>query len=132
VEQIEMTASKVTVGGGSVIISEAAEKFMRRMVRFGVSGSGFRLVVSPGGCSGLSSEFSIEEAAKPGDETVSVNGVTVYLPMPSVKLLAGATVDFVDTPTQTGLVFFSPDAPSSCGDGARPAIVPLSTLVARS
>jgi iron-sulfur cluster assembly accessory protein len=128
VEQIEMTASKVTVGGGAAIISEAAEKFMRRMVRFGGSGSGFRLVVSPGGCSGLSAEFTIEESPKPGDETFSVNGLKVYVPGSSATLLAGVTVDFVDTATQTGLTFFSPDAPASCGDSARPPMVPLSSL----
>jgi iron-sulfur cluster assembly accessory protein len=127
-----MSASKVTFEGGSVIISEAAEKFMRRMTRFGGSGGGFRLVVSPGGCSGLSSEFSIEEAAKPGDQTVNVNGLRVYLSAQSAKLLVGATIDFVDSATQTGLTFLTLDAPASCGDSARPAVFPLSSLTLRS
>jgi iron-sulfur cluster assembly accessory protein len=127
-----MIASKVAMGDGSMIVSEAAQKFMRRMVRFGGSGSGFRLVVSPGGCSGLSSEFSIEEAAKPGDETIVLDGLQVFVPAQSAKLLAGATVDFVDTPTQTGLVFITPGAPSSCSDSPRPAMVPISALIARS
>jgi iron-sulfur cluster assembly accessory protein len=127
-----MTASKVSVEGGAVIISEAAEKFMRRMTRFGGVGGGFRLVVSPGGCSGLSSEFSIEEAAKPGDATVTVNGLKIYLPAQSAKLLAGVTIDFVDTSTQTGLTFYSPNAPSSCGESARPAVVQLTPLPART
>ncbi len=128
-----MTASKVSIeGGGSVIISEAAQKFMRRMTRFGGVGGGFRLVVSPGGCSGLSSEFSIEEGAKPGDEMVTVSGLKVYLPAQSAKLLAGVTIDFVDTATQTGLTFLSPNAPSSCGDSARPAVVQLTSLPPRT
>lgn len=123
-----MAASKVSVEGGSVIISEGAEKFMRRMTRMAGGAGGFRLVVSPGGCSGLSSEFSIEAEAKPGDETLQVNGLKVFVPAPSARLLAGVTVDFVDTATQTGLTFFSPEAPASCGDSARPAVVPLSSL----
>ena len=37
-----------------ITITPAAQKFMRRMVRFGGDGAtGFRLLVSPGGCSGL-------------------------------------------------------------------------------
>jgi iron-sulfur cluster assembly protein len=123
-----MAASKVSVEGGSVIISEGAEKFMRRMTRMAGGGTGFRLVVSPGGCSGLSSEFSIEAEAKPGDQTIQVNGLSVFVPAQSAKLLAGVTVDFVDSATQTGLTFFSPEAPASCGDSARPAVVPLSSL----
>ena len=46
-----------------ITITPAAQKFMRRMVRFGGDGAtGFRLLVSPGGCSGLASEFTVEPA----------------------------------------------------------------------
>lgn len=43
-------------------ITPSAAKFIQRMVRFGGAGegAGFRLSVSPGGCSGLASEFSVE------------------------------------------------------------------------
>jgi iron-sulfur cluster assembly accessory protein len=129
-----MAASKISIeGAGSVIISEGAEKFMRRMTRFGGlgPGAGFRLVVSPGGCSGLSAEFSIEQAAKLGDETLALNGLPVFVPPHSAKLLAGVTIDFVDTPTQQGLTFYNPNASSSCSDSARPAVVQLSELVTR-
>jgi iron-sulfur cluster assembly accessory protein len=129
-----MTASKVSLDGiGSIIVTEGAEKFMRRMARFGGggAGAGFRLVVSPGGCSGLSADFSIEQEAKPGDETVVVNDFRIFVPAPSAKLLAGVTIDFVDTPMQQGLTFFNPKAPSSCADNARPAVVQLSPLVSR-
>ncbi|MGD0679074.1 MAG: iron-sulfur cluster assembly accessory protein [Polyangiaceae bacterium] len=126
-----MAATKVSLdSAGSIVISEGAEKFMRRMTRFGGlgAGAGFRLVVSPGGCSGLSAEFSIEQEAKAGDEAVVVNGLRLFIPAESAKLLAGVTVDFVDTAMQQGLTFFSPGAPASCSDSARPAMVQLSEL----
>jgi iron-sulfur cluster assembly accessory protein len=129
-----MTESKIRLaGGGSVIVSEHAEKFMRRMVRFGGlgPGAGLRLVVSPGGCSGLSADFTIELEPKPEDETLVVSGFRIFVPASSTKLLAGVTIDFVDTPMQQGLTFFNPRAPASCGDSARPAVVPLSQLVQR-
>jgi iron-sulfur cluster assembly accessory protein len=129
-----MAANKIGLNDiGSVIVTEGAEKFMRRMARFGGLGAaaGFRLVVSPGGCSGLSADFSIEQEAKAGDETLVVNGFRVFVPAESARLLAGVTIDFVDTPMQQGLTFYNPNAPSSCSDSARPAVVQLSELVRR-
>jgi iron-sulfur cluster assembly accessory protein len=129
-----MAATKFTLDDvGSVTISEGAAKFMRRMVRFGNVGlgGGFRLVVSPGGCSGLSADFSIEADPKPGDATLAVDGLKVFVPTESAKLLAGVTVDFVDTPMQQGLTFFNPKAVSSCSDSAKPAVVQLSEFVRR-
>lgn len=119
---------------GSVTVTEGAERFMRRMTRFGGLGAsaGFRLVVSPGGCSGLAAEFSIEPEAKAGDETLLVNGLRVFVPAATSKILSGFIVDFVDTPMQQGLTFFNPSAgASSCADKPRPAVVQLSELVTR-
>jgi iron-sulfur cluster assembly accessory protein len=115
----------------SMKITPAAEKFMRRMIRFGGgnSASGFRLVVSPGGCSGLSSDFSIEASAQPGDLTLSVNGLNLFVPAESGKLLAGVIIDHVDTATQSGLTFFDPRAPASCTtESSRPEMVQLTKL----
>jgi iron-sulfur cluster assembly accessory protein len=129
-----VAANKISVDGvGSVVITEGAEKFMRRMARFGGLGAdaGFRLTVAPGGCSGLSADFSIEREAKPGDETLVVNGFRIFVPAQSAKLLAGVTVDFVDTPMQQGLTFYNPNASSSCSDSARPIVVQLSEFVRR-
>lgn len=97
-------------------LTPAAEKFVRRMVRFGGAGdnAGFRLTVSAGGCSGLASEFTVEAAPLPGDAVVEVNGVKFFLPAESRLLLEGATVDFTDTPTNSGLTFVTPNSPS-CG-----------------
>ena len=58
-----------------ITITPAAQKFMRRMVRFGGDGAtGFRLLVSPGGCSGLASEFTVEPAAPALDDVGEVEG----------------------------------------------------------
>jgi iron-sulfur cluster assembly protein len=87
-------------------IRPAAEKFIRRMVRFGGGEHcGFRLVVSPGGCSGLNSEFSVEAAPQPDEIVFEQAGLRLFLPTESAALLEGAIVDFVDTATTSGLVF---------------------------
>lgn len=98
-----------------VTIGPAAEKFMRRMVRFSEHpAGGFRLQVTPGGCSGYSSVFSVEPAPLAGDSELSVNGLRLFLPAESRLLLDGVTVDFADTPMQSGLTFVNPNA-AACG-----------------
>ena len=47
----------------NVTVTPAAEKFIRRMVRFSEHPEGgFRLTVSAGGCSGYNSEFTVVPA----------------------------------------------------------------------
>ncbi|WP_199873463.1 iron-sulfur cluster assembly accessory protein [Ideonella sp. A 288] len=96
-------------------VTAAAEKFMARMVRFSEHPTGgFRLTVSPGGCSGYSSEFTVEAAPRDGDAVVAVNGLRLFLPAESRLMLDGVTVDFSESPTQGGLTFFNP-AQAACG-----------------
>jgi iron-sulfur cluster assembly accessory protein len=102
-----------------LIITPKAGSFIRRMVRFGNAGAsaGFRLVVSPGGCSGLSSEFSVEASPQFGDYVVEMEDLKVFLPQSSRELLEGYTIDFADTMMETGLKFFNPNARGVCGCG---------------
>ncbi len=99
----------------NVAVTAAAQKFMRRMVRFGgqCDHAGFRLTVATGGCSGYDASFSVVPAPLPGDETLEINGLALFLPAESRLLLEGVTVDFADTPTSSGLTFFNPSA-SAC------------------
>jgi len=99
----------------NITITPAAEKFMRRMVRFGGAApeAGFRLQVSAGGCSGYASEFNVE-TARSGDATLDWNGLKLILPAESRLLLDGVTIDFADTPTASGLTFINPNA-AGCG-----------------
>lgn len=99
-----------------ITLTPQAEKFIGRMIRFngGSPEHGFRLVVSPGGCSGLSSEFTVESGPLEGDAVVEVSGVKLFLPAQSRILLDGATIDFKDTPMESGLAFITPHS-GSCG-----------------
>jgi iron-sulfur cluster assembly protein len=90
-------------------LTPAAQKFMRMMLRVdGTAGSGFRLHVSPGGCSGLSADISVLATPLSGDAVVERDGIRLFLPAESRLLLDGVTIDFADTATQTGLVFHDP------------------------
>ena len=110
----------------NITITDSAAKYISRMIRFngGGAGSGFRLVVTPGGCSGFNSSFTVESAPLEGDAVLDGKGVKVFLPAESRILLNGVTVDFADTAMATGLTFINPNAQScacsSSGTGAPP------------
>jgi iron-sulfur cluster assembly protein len=90
------------------------------MIRFnaGSAASGFRLVVTTGGCSGLAAEFSVESAPLAGDSVLECNGIKLFLPAESRLLLDGVTIDFADTPMNSGLTFIDPKAKScACSSG---------------
>ncbi len=90
-------------------ITPKAQKFICMMLRAdGTAGSGFRLTVSPGGCSGLAANISVLDQPLAGDAVVERDGVRLFLPAESRLLLDGVTIDFADTPMQTGLVFHDP------------------------
>jgi iron-sulfur cluster assembly protein len=103
-----------------VAVTPAAEKFMRRLARFdGAPGSGFRLRVRAGGCSGLAADFSVEVAPLAGDTVIEVSGIKLFLPAESRLLLDGVTIDFKETAMETGFVFHDPrlNGCGSCGSG---------------
>ena len=96
-------------------ITPAAQRFIRMMVMTdGGPSSGFRLAVSPGGCSGLAADISVKSEPEPGDAVVETGGVKLFLPAESRILLDGVTIDFAETPAQTGLVFHDPKATGTC------------------
>ncbi|MCW5666304.1 MAG: iron-sulfur cluster assembly accessory protein [Piscinibacter sp.] len=111
-------------------VTPAAEKFIRRMVRFSEHPTGgFRLTVTPGGCSGYSSEFSVESALREGDAEVLVGSTRLFLPAQSRLLLDGVTIDFTETPTSAGLAFINPNQ-AACGcSSSSEAAPPAETAV---
>ena len=95
----------------TVTITPAAAKFINRIVRFSglPAGAGLRLSVTPGGCSGYSSEFSAEAAPQGGEQLLETGGVRLFLGAESRLMLNGITIDFVETATQSGLSFIDPN-----------------------
>lgn len=108
----------------AVTLTQSAISFIKRMLRLSGAGptGGLRLVVSPGGCSGLQSTFTVETAPKGDEEILSFGDVRLFVPAQCRPLLEGVTVDFTDTPTHTGFAFSDSKA-SDCGCSSTP--VPL-------
>jgi iron-sulfur cluster assembly accessory protein len=99
----------------NISLTPAAERFIRRLLRFdGGPGGGLSLLVSPGGCSGMTAEFSVEAAPRDGEAAFTTGDVKLFLPAQSRLLLDGVTIDFVETPTSSGFVFHDPKT-KACG-----------------
>jgi iron-sulfur cluster assembly protein len=103
-------------------VTDGAQSFMKRMVRFGGqgAGAGFWLSVKAGGCSGLSATFEVRREPSANDLILELEGLRLFLSDSSLPLLAGVTVDFADTRTESGLVFVDPKAEDcACSTGSK-------------
>jgi iron-sulfur cluster assembly protein len=79
-------------------------------------GSGLRLGVIGGGCSGLSYEMDFSEP-RPDDSVIEFEGFKVLLDPKSTIYLKGVTLDFQDGLQGRGFVFSNPNATNTCGCG---------------
>ena len=103
----------------NINVSEtAATKISELLVEENKAGSGLRVFVQGGGCSGFQYGLMIEENGQgSGDEVYESNGVKLFVDPISIRYLEGAVVDFVDTVTGGGFTIKNPSATSTCGCG---------------
>ena len=80
--------------------------------------AGLRLMVTGGGCSGMQYGMRLEEAAVETDQVVKCGVIHVLLDPTSAEMLAGVTVDYVETMESSGFRFNNPNATASCGCGS--------------
>jgi iron-sulfur cluster assembly accessory protein len=96
----------------------AAAKITELLAEENKSGSGLRVFVQGGGCSGFQYGLMIEENGQSaGDQVYESNGIKLYVDPISIRYLTGAEVDFVDTITGGGFTIKNPNATSTCGCG---------------
>jgi len=115
----------------NVEITQAAETFIRRMMRF-VKGPDavFRMLVKPGGCLGYAVTFDLLEAPGEEDYVWEQSGLRISSDYATSQLLKGATVDFIDSLSHTGFVVtIAGGSSNACSPSSQ--LVPASLLVAR-
>jgi iron-sulfur cluster assembly accessory protein len=77
-----------------------------------------RLAVEGGGCSGFQYRFDLADAPE-GDDVVSeTDGVRLVVDPTSLDLIAGSTVDFVESLGGAAFKVENPQAAAGCGCGA--------------
>jgi iron-sulfur cluster assembly accessory protein len=81
-------------------------------------GSGLRVYVAGGGCSGFRYGMALDDT--PGDEDFvhDFDGLKVYVDPQSSPYLEGASVDYVETTMGAGFKVENPNAVSTCGCGS--------------
>src|SRR3954462_4101068 len=99
------------------VSTQAASKINELLSEEGKTGSGLRVFVQGGGCSGFQYGLMIEENGGGGGQGFCAYGVRLFVDPVSVSYLKGAEVDFVDTVTGGGFTIKNPNATSTCGCG---------------
>ena len=100
------------------VSTTAASKINELLTEEGKVGSGLRVFVQGGGCSGFQYGLMIEEGGSEADQVFESNGVRLFVDPVSISYLKGAEVDFVDTVTGGGFTIKNPNAVSTCGCGS--------------
>src|SRR5436305_2747661 len=96
----------------------AASKISELLVEENKPGSGLRVFVQGGWCSGFQYGMMIEENGDgAGDQVFESHGVKLFVDPISIQYLKDAQVDFVDSVTGGGFTINNPNAKSTCGCG---------------
>lgn len=95
----------------------AADKLKAFMKQQGKPDHALRVAVVRGGCSGY--VYHMEFAKVPVDDDIKVEqkGVRLFIDRNSTKMLAGTTLDYVESLQGAGFKFQNPNEKASCGCG---------------
>lgn len=101
-----------------ITLTPNAVKAIRRFVRGSETPvAGLRILIQGGGCSGFQYGLRLEAEKQEDDTELDIDGVKLLVDPMSYTLVAGVTVDFIETLTHTGFKFDNPNAVSTCGCG---------------
>ena len=76
-----------------------------------------RVAIQGGGCSGFQYGLGFDTGPAEGDHELELEGVPVVVDPYSAPYLQGATIDFLNTISESGFKIDNPNAVSSCGCG---------------
>lgn len=81
-----------------------------------------RLAVEGGGCSGFQYRFELADSVEADDSISETGGVRLVVDPASLDLVAGCTVDFVESLGGAAFRVENPNATSGCGCGSSFAV----------
>ena len=101
------------------LTDKAAAMVKETIERENLQGSGLRVAVVGGGCSGFQYSLDLEKEQRAGDFVFEVNGVRCFVDPMSSMYLMGVEVDYVEGQFgQSGFSFKNPNAKHTCGCGS--------------
>ena len=104
----------------SITLSEKAASEVSRIISDQnlPEGTGLRVSIAGGGCSGFTYKLGFDNEVSDFDETSEQHGIKLIVDKKSALYLTGAEVDFHDGLDNRGFVFNNPNAKRSCGCGS--------------
>lgn len=113
-----VTPQKTAQNAPSLSMTLAAADFVRELlVKEGKSSHGLRIDVMPGGCAGYKYFMDFAEKPEDGDKVFDFHGVKVFMPLMSLGLIKGSTIEYVSSLEATGLRVNNPNMTRACGCG---------------
>lgn len=100
-----------------VFADSAADRVKRLQQKPEYQGKAFRVYVTGGGCSGFQYGFKFDAPAD-GDLRLQNGGVEMVVDPMSLKLLAGASIEYVVNLQGAQFVVNNPNVATTCGCGA--------------
>ncbi|MBI2649685.1 iron-sulfur cluster assembly accessory protein [Candidatus Woesearchaeota archaeon] len=109
--------SKHEEGKEFIITNKAAEKLKEVLKENNKIGSGLRVEIVPGGCSGFQYGLELDDSTTDLDLIFEEKGVKIIVSRENMQFLKGAKLDYVDSLQGGGFKISNPNAHSSCGCG---------------
>ncbi len=100
-----------------IVTKKAAEKLMHILKENNKEGSGLRVAVVAGGCSGSQYGLELDDTVKGDDKVFEEKGVKIIVSGEHMEFLKGSKIDFVETLHGGGFKISNPNVKSSCGCG---------------
>ena len=108
---------KLEEGKEFIITNKAAEQLKQVLKENNKEGSGLRVEIIPGGCSGFQYGLELDNNTSDLDNIIEEKGVKIIITKENMNFLKGAKLDFVDSLQGAGFKISNPNAHESCGCG---------------
>lgn len=102
----------------SLILTPSAAKRVAAIAQRQSKPAILRLSVEGGGCSGFQYKFDLSDDAEADDSVSETDGVKLVVDPVSLDLVAGSTVDFVESLGGAAFRVENPQAAAGCGCGS--------------
>lgn len=101
------------------LTEKAAAKIKESIVSENLMGSGLRVAVVGGGCSGFRYDLNLTKEELPGDLIFETKGVKCFVDPMSSMYLAGVEIDYKESEFgASGFAFNNPNSKRTCGCGS--------------
>ncbi len=104
----------------AITLTEKAATKVKDLIRQdgGHEGTGLRVRVVGGGCSGMSYQLMIEREGRTDDKVFDSQGIRIYLDPKSALFVSGTEIDWQESMMGAGFAFKNPQAKGTCGCGS--------------